>query len=103
MLCDARKSMKMGVTNAEKPSLKTKHLAPIFRAETDKLPSPHSRQSIALPPYLAQRLGKVLQLLAGRGALDKLERLALGPLQDLLVAQQVGDAERGYACLAGPE
>jgi len=32
-LCDTRKAMKMGVTNAEKPSLKTKHLALIFRAE----------------------------------------------------------------------
>src|SRR2546430_16455379 len=33
MLCDIRKAMKMGATNVEKRSLKTKHLAPIFRAE----------------------------------------------------------------------
>src|SRR3989454_10815705 len=32
-LCDTRKAMKMGATNVEKRSLKTKHLAPIFRAE----------------------------------------------------------------------
>src|SRR5437016_3322796 len=32
-LCDIRKAMKMGATNVEKRSLKTKHLAPIFRAE----------------------------------------------------------------------
>src|SRR6058998_2932294 len=31
-LCDTRKAMKMGATNVEKRSLKTKHLAPIFRA-----------------------------------------------------------------------
>src|SRR2546422_816854 len=36
-LCDTRKAMKMGATNVEKRSLKTKHLAPIFRAETEKL------------------------------------------------------------------
>src|SRR2546426_10129092 len=46
-LCDTRKAMKMGATNVEKRSLKTKHLAPIFRAElrTDyRLPTP-SRQA----------------------------------------------------------
>src|SRR3989442_6258497 len=32
-LCDTRKAMKIGATNVEKRSLKTKHLAPIFRAE----------------------------------------------------------------------
>jgi len=32
-LCDTRKAMKMGATNARKRSLKTKHLAPIFGAE----------------------------------------------------------------------
>ena len=32
-LCDTRKAMRMGATNVEKRSLKTKHLAPIFRAE----------------------------------------------------------------------
>ena len=32
-LCDTRKAMKMGATNVEKRSLKTKHLAPIFRAD----------------------------------------------------------------------
>src|SRR5947208_16367759 len=37
MLCDTRKAMKMGATNVEKRSLKTKHLAPIFRAESSMI------------------------------------------------------------------
>src|SRR2546426_8819262 len=48
-LCDTRKAMKMGATNVEKRSLKTKHLAPIFRAETEKLTLRH--QAEGLPPW----------------------------------------------------
>src|SRR2546427_4147266 len=46
-LCDTRKAMKMGATNVEKRSLKTKHLAPIFRAETAVYLELHARSAFS--------------------------------------------------------
>src|SRR6266567_4474125 len=86
-LCDTRKAMKMGATNVEKRSLKTKHLAPIFRAELfegDTLNEVWPREkpwfhcgggTISCKSPCLSRVGsRVAALAAGRGNFSEKQR-----------------------------
>src|SRR5579863_9724382 len=53
---------------------------------------PDARQAVT-PPGLAQLAGERLAIFGRRRVLDEVRRLVLRPLLNLLVAQQVGDAE----------
>src|SRR5947208_13430847 len=93
-LCDTRKAMKMGATNVEKRSLKTKHLAPIFRAGLSR--------HVALRHPQSMKSGRTL--LESRAENKGLRRTFLSRTFSLpALFEQLGDQTCPAGLVAGAE